>query len=97
MSGRDDPRIRRRELILKLLKYLLERPDAKDTLEGVICWWLPQNGRGFDATEVLDALDSLISKGLVTASTIVGSTVIYGTQRDRLRDIELFLERNGAK
>ena len=48
-----------------LLRYLQAHPDAADTLEGVVMWWLPRQ-RFLDAVERVEAaLEMLVSRKLV--------------------------------
>ena len=92
MPKRDEPQIRRHELVLSILAYLLEHPDARDTAEGVIRWWLPHEDPMLDVSEVLEGLEYLVSKGWVVANTVAGSTVIYGTRKDHLQCIDLYVK-----
>src|SRR5881628_680170 len=71
MLKRDDL-IRRRELELNILAYLLKHPDAKDTVDGVIRWWLPQTDRKLDIGEVRDTLEFLLSTGWVISTRLWG-------------------------
>lgn len=54
----------KREVIAKeILAYLLNRPEAEDSLEGMMNWWLRSDKGGHAIDEVRDALDLLIDKG----------------------------------
>lgn len=54
----------KREVIAKeILAYLLNRPEAEDSLEGMMNWWLRSGKGGHAIDEVRDALDLLIDKG----------------------------------
>ena len=74
----------------EILQYLVEHPDAKDTIEGILKWWLP-DGRVWKRGEVQEALDLLTSKGLLTRRGTVPSKEIYGINRDRLQEIKSLL------
>jgi len=61
-----DEEARRRSIERDVLTYVLERPAAKDTAEGVRHWWL-RNDAGFTARDVRMALTSLAAKGWFVA------------------------------
>jgi hypothetical protein len=78
-----------------ILQYLVEHPDAKDTIEGILKWWLPDS-RVWKRGEVQEALDLLTSKGWLTKRGTVPSRKIYGINKDRLPEITRFLQQSGA-
>ena len=58
-------------------QYLVEHPNASDTLEGITMWWL-QRQRLLDTLEsILHALDDLIDRGLVKKSMRMDGENIY--------------------
>jgi hypothetical protein len=83
------------EVIRGILQYLVEHPDAKDTPEGIHKWWLKgQSERSRD--EVQKAVDSLTSRGWVTKRGTIPSKEIYGINRNRLQEIEIFLQQSNS-
>jgi len=83
------------QVIRGILQHLIENPDAKDTMEGILKWWLPdghRQGRG----EVQKALDMLTSKGWLTSREPIPSKEFYGINKDRLQEIRSFLQQSGA-
>ena len=79
----------------EILRYLVEHPDAKDTIEGILKWWLP-DGHRWGSVDVQKALDLLTSKGWLTKRETIPSKEIYGINRNRLADIERFLLQSGS-
>jgi len=75
-------------LVRRILSYCLKHPDAKDTPDGILKWWLSE-GREED---VQRALDFLFSTGWLTKRHTAPSKEIYGINKDRLEDIKRFLE-----
>ncbi len=49
----------------EILAYLLDHPDAQDTLEGVAEWWLLEQKIKDRIPLVKEALEELVEKGLV--------------------------------
>jgi hypothetical protein len=54
-----------RETSYEILSYLAENPDAQDTLEGVVEWWVFERKLRSRTSLVEQALARLVSKGLV--------------------------------
>ena len=79
------------KLIQEILRYLVDHPDAKDTVEGILKWWLPEGQVGRGEEEVQEVLDFLVSKGWLTKREIAPSEKIYGVDKDHLDEIENFL------
>src|SRR5262249_27359450 len=78
------------EVVRGILQYLVEHPDAKDTIEGILKWWL--DGRVWKRGKVQRALNLLISKEWLTKRETVPSKEIYGINKDRHQEIRSFLQ-----
>ena len=48
-----------------VLDYLAAHPEAQDTLEGIIEWWLEEQQIIRQTSKVKDALDDLVARGLI--------------------------------
>ena len=48
-----------------ILTYLLENPDAEDTVEGIVSWWLLKEEVKRRTKDVQEALQVLVEHGLV--------------------------------
>jgi len=78
------------QVIREILQYLVEHPDAKDTMEGILKWWLPVGcGKGHE--RVQKALDFLTSKGWLTERKTTRLKKIYGVNKDQLKEVKNFL------
>ncbi|HTK87316.1 MAG TPA: hypothetical protein VL329_06270 [Nitrospiraceae bacterium] len=82
----------RRAVIRDILHYLLEHPDAKDTRDGILRWWIPQRASEPDMSVVQDALDALVSKEWMSRRETVPDRVIYSMNKDHLEDIRTSVE-----
>ena len=78
-----------------LLLYLVEHPDAKDTVEGIVHWWLAPAQADVAARTVNAALEDLHRRNWISMA-VVGNATIYGLQKAQLGDIRLFLEKAGV-
>ena len=52
-------------LVYEILTYLAEHPDSRDTLEGIVQWWLLERRIEQQIAVVKEALAKLVAKGLV--------------------------------
>lgn len=78
-------------VIRLLLHYLTEHLDAKDTLEGILEWWLPKDYAKW-REDVKGALDFLISRKWLTKRKTPDHRVLYGINQERLEEIKAFLD-----
>jgi hypothetical protein len=74
-----------------ILAYLFANPDAQDTLEGIVEWWLLHQQIQQQTRNVKQALAELTARGLVTAQTGADSRVRYGIKRGKREEIESLL------
>jgi hypothetical protein len=68
-----DEEMRRRCIERDVLAYVLERPAAKDTAEGVRHWWL-KNGAGLTGRDVRVVLSALAVKGWLAVRGMQGES-----------------------
>jgi hypothetical protein len=80
-----------RAVIRAVLHYLIKNPDAKDTIEGVRKWWLPEGYREQPQEEIEETLDFLASKSWLTIR-ITSQQKIYGLNKDSIDQIENYLK-----
>lgn len=61
----------------EITRYLVQRPHAADTVDGIRQWWLPRMPLDAAADEIRQALERLVARGTVVASTLPDGTTIY--------------------
>lgn len=76
----------------QILAYLHANPDAQDTLEGIIEWWLLDQNIKRQSERVRQALAQLTARGLIVARMGTDSRVHYGIDRSKRDEIEALLE-----
>ncbi len=76
-----------------ILLYLIEYPDAKDTMKGILKWWMPRGYLERGGKEIQQALDYLVLKGWLTTcpKVLQKDLIIYGVNKKRLEQIKAFL------
>ncbi len=79
---------RRSHVAKAILAYLLDHPDAQDTLAGVAEWWLPEEDANTQLAIVKDALDQLVTQELVLERRSKDLQTHYRINDQRLKEIE---------
>jgi len=67
-SGGRSQRDTASEVALKILRYLDENPNAADTVEGILEWWLPKQSIYEEEQVVKRALDEMVRRNLILAT-----------------------------
>jgi hypothetical protein len=87
MSVSDRTRIAR-----AVLSYLAKNPSARDTLEGIVEWWLPEQRIKHDISEVKEVLADLTAKDLILAYETGDTRVHYRINREKEKEIRALLK-----
>jgi hypothetical protein len=77
----------------RILKYLVENPNAQDTLEGIVEWWLLDRFTASHAATVKEALVALVVADLVLERRGKDTRVYYKLNRRKLKEISAFLSK----
>ena len=80
--------VSRSHIARAILDYLLEHPDAQDTLAGIAEWWLPEEKIKTRLAIVKDALDQLVAKALVLERRGKDMQTHYRINGQRFKEIE---------
>jgi hypothetical protein len=86
-----------RQAQLAILKYLLAHKNARDTVEGIEKWWLPQS-RGYGMADIGAALRELEKRDVIRVWQSASAQPIYGrgpTVDRELQDYLRSLEASG--
>ncbi len=78
-------------VIRHVLQYLIAHPDAKDTVQGILLWWLPVDAIERGEEEVQEALDTLVAQGWLTQRQTTTAQTLYGLNQEKLEEIQQFL------
>ena len=66
-----------REIELAVLSYLQRHPQAADTLDGIVRWWLPQQRYSTAQARIEAALLRLVSQGLIRERRLPTGSALY--------------------
>lgn len=61
--------------------YLADHPDAADSLEGILKWWLTRQHYERAARKVQKALEHLVACGVVVAHKTANGKILYSSAR----------------
>jgi hypothetical protein len=65
----------------EIARYLVEHPDAADTLDGIRRWWLTRQ-RYEDATVLVQrAVELLVREGAAVGRKMPDGNIVYGSTR----------------
>jgi hypothetical protein len=81
-----------RQAKIAILQYVLAHRDARDTVEGIEQWWLPQ-ARAYSVADVEAALQDLARQHLIRVWETGAAEPVYGRGAGDLRSIEEYLHR----
>jgi len=87
----------RLQIACRVLRYLSENPNAQDTLEGVVEWWLLERLTTNHATRVKETLAELVLASLVLERRGKDSRTYYKINPLKLEEITAFLNEKGKK
>lgn len=80
------------KLYRQILGYLIAHPDSKDTLEGILKWWLPIHPIEWGAEQVQEALDSFLAKGWLIKRVLPSGQKLFSLNKMERKEIEGFLK-----
>lgn len=78
------------EIVHDLLSYLIDNPDAQDTLEGIVEWWLLERNIESRTVKVREALTELVAHGLILereGSDLRARYSINSSKREEIRKL----------
>lgn len=77
LFGRSRTRNPGAEVAASVLAYLQRHPDAADTLEGIVRWWLPQQRYETEKARIEQVLETLVADGALRCERLPGGAALY--------------------
>jgi len=81
-----DP-LEQREVRYHILAYLCDNPDAGDTFDGIVEWWLLHQRIRFETRNISDVVRKLVAEELILEDEGPDSRVTYRINEVREEDI----------
>jgi hypothetical protein len=69
-------------VVEEILSYLRNHPNAADTLDGILNWWLPRQRYETEQQRIEQALEYLVTQGLVSKKVLSDGTILYLRNED---------------
>lgn len=76
-----------------VLGYLTDNPDAQDTLEGIVEWWLLERRIESRTVKVQEALAELVASGLIVERQGSDSRLRYSINAEKQEQIRALIEK----
>lgn len=68
------------EIACQIQRYLAAHPNAADSVEGVLLWWLKRQHYEESANEVLRALEYLVEEGVIKKEFLSDGKAVYASR-----------------
>lgn len=81
------------EIARDILAYLVEHPEAQDTLDGITRWWLLEQKIKYKTEMIQEALEELENSGLICLRKIENSRTGYRINQERVDAIKKLLRK----
>ncbi len=89
------PTTNKSQIGYEILAYLIEHSDARDSLEGIVEWWLLEQQIKFQTARVKEALSELVSKELILEKKGPDSQTHYRINQAKYKEIQrLFKQKD---
>ena len=85
-SGSRRERDATQKVAVKILRYLAEHPNAADTSDGILEWWLLKQSISDEERVVERALDSLVEQKLLCKVEAADARKHYQLNADRIEE-----------
>jgi hypothetical protein len=87
----------RTEIARRILIYLDENPDAQDSIEGILQWWLLERTVHYEKIKVEEVIEELVSRNLIVARQNAGLPIRYSLNPSKLEEIRLAYRKKSKK
>jgi hypothetical protein len=85
------------EIARRILIYLEENPEAQDSIEGILQWWLLERTVHYEKIRVEQVIEELVSRDFIVARQNAGSPIIYSLNPSKLAEIHLIYRKKSKK
>ena len=82
-----------RETSHRILAYLMDNPNAQDTLQGIVDWWMLQQDIKRNITLIRKVIGRLIRKGFLLERLGIDNRKYYQVNREKLPEISVLIQK----
>jgi hypothetical protein len=87
----------RTEIARRILIYLEENPEAQDSIEGILQWWLLERTVHYEKIRVEEVIEELVSRKFIVARKIGGLPIMYSLNPSKLEEIRSTFRKKTEK
>lgn len=80
----------------QILAYLVEHPEAQDTLDGIVEWWLLERTIKFKAMQIRKSITELVAKELVIEQRGRDSQIRYRINEKKVEEIQRLINHKST-
>jgi DNA-binding PadR family transcriptional regulator len=80
------------ECLKQLLRYMVQHPEAMDTVEGIREWWLRDVSQTVSENTLVAAIEELESKDWLIRRDMTGLKTLYRINPSKLEEIRELLQ-----
>ena len=84
------------EISNAILQYLLRHPQAQDTLEGIVHWWLLEERIHQRTLEISEVVKILVKKHLLIEKKLSNADVLYSLNTKKKDVIKSIIEKQSV-
>ncbi len=89
----DESSTKKSQIVYEILAYLVENPEAQDTLEGIVEWWLLEQQIKRQTARVRKALAELAARGLILGRKGEDSRTHYRINQCKSKEIRMLIKK----
>ena len=89
----DPPEFKTLQTGYQILAYLVEHPEAQDTVEGIVEWWLLERAIKFQEAQIIKAISELVAKELVIEHRGRDSQTHYRINQSKYKEIRKLVNK----
>lgn len=82
------------EVALKILRYLDQNPNAADTVDGILEWWLPKQSIYEEEEVVKRALNEMVKRNLILTTQSSDARSHYRLNTEFIQEIRRMIKQS---
>jgi hypothetical protein len=85
--------IEQRDVRYHILSYLCDNPNAGDTFDGIVEWWLLHQRIKFETRNISEAVRKLVAEGFILENAGSDSRITYRVNQIKAQEIQTLVNQ----